>query len=378
MANLRTPFSILCSCSNAKHLPFHEHGLVTYNYNAFVHGLIPEIGCTEDFQSNCYIQLSSPAHYTEKHLLSFVPNFGIEALTDLRLGSSKSLKSACGYDAIDTVISAINEGYYTRVVLDDFYLPGRNAFKISHFNHDYLVTGYCANCRRLSMAGYHNSEMVPLTSAPMGRFCVRMTHIEHIIQASQSKLGSGATNIGVGEFFLFRPRATPMPIDREFIRSQYLDYIFGRHCVNPYIQKRFPLDSVCPWANVNRKIVYGFYVYDELKSYLTHFGELLKAAESPQRHRVLLDLRPFTLLLEHKVLMNRRIRYLGSRAGGEPALLRFAGESLEIMRLAEVVRLLAMSIRRNGDSHQVRVLVEKLASLKRREEPFLARVVRVL
>jgi len=59
-------------------------------------------------------------------------------------------------DIKNFIIENINQGFYIRVTVDEYYIPGKRAYKNFHYGHDLMIFGYNSSLQLFYVLGYFN------------------------------------------------------------------------------------------------------------------------------------------------------------------------------------------------------------------------------
>lgn len=169
-------------------------------------------------------------------------------------------------DIVEEIMFMLEQGYYTYLYLDEYFIPHRDAFRTFHFTHDNLINGYNQLLKKFSIFGYSKSRQVPTLAA-----------IEDV--RSGFKQLCQAHNL-TSDIVFYRPGSIEIPYSIDYFFKELLEYKNGYH-----------------WLD-RKDCYYGIDCYKGLHEYYNHLemiGEI--------------DIRLPYKLLEHKKLLIERVEY---------------------------------------------------------------------
>lgn len=285
---------ISCPCGFQRPtvLPFNDNPpLTAYNYNAFVSGILhSSSGRYENIFANDYIQMSSPAVYSRKHLLAFLPALGLENLAGTGAGLAKVRAAGKAAEIAETISRGVLSGHYCRIVLDEHFVPDRQVYRRRHHTHDNLIFGYCSYCQNCWIAGYRVSE-----ERPTPYFGVSICPLPSVCDGILSRHNGETPAYLQDVIVLFRPLPPPL-IRPEHIKRQFTQFLESRLDTTGFLDAGYDPLAVRSPTGSEAPIVYGLAIYDQIND---HIIDNIGSKSG-------LDLRAFRLLWEHKYLMVQR------------------------------------------------------------------------
>jgi len=357
-----------CGCASGGKvlLPFlRQPPIVTYNYSAFLLGaLLGSDPASVGFLHNNYIQLSSTSIYNPGHIVSFVPAIGIDETPGLGMGTIRILEPKNASDAEGMVVDALNDGFYARVVLDEFYLPDKLAHQKRHFIHDNLITGYCRSCRTCFIAGYRGEKTAGPSPRLTERFGISACPLSSLGPAIFSRPDELGARFLQEKIVLFQPRKGAVPTDVPFIKAQLAAYLSSTHDPKLYADRGYPGRTIDPWPVIKDKLSFGIDVYDSLIRF---------TLEGPEAGSMG-HLRAYRLLWEHKACMARRAAAVASLVS--PDLARETGPGFAaVEQAANAIRLRSLFHRLTAGKQTRIEIAAALRKLREEEQSLLARFI---
>jgi len=186
---------------------------------------------------------------------------------------TRNMLRSMNLDVNELICRAIDNDFYVKLFLDEFYLPYRTAYNNSHYIHESFFYGYDDEKEILYGLAYVDRhfkefvvEMKNIKQAfELGEYCG--TQQDRIIMLSCNP----------ERFYEFDKKVVIRSIE-EYLNSYSTDIRYGE--IN----------------NLHKEFVFGLRIYEELKKYYAN-GE---------RKNVI----PLHIILEHKELMLKRIQYM--------------------------------------------------------------------
>jgi hypothetical protein len=191
------------------------------------------------------------------------PVFEREYLSDDMLKEAKT-------DVMKYIINAIESGRYVVCCVNEYYIPDREAYRAYSFIHNILIYGYDSLKKEFLTIGYNN----------------------------KGKYKSGVVT------YKEMKSAMPRDITMLRVRASY-EYKIHPDRVKDHISEYLGEKPVIPTGSYPEE---GRYVGIHAIEKLIEYVETLKEKEE------FVDLRPFSILLEHKILMNERFKIMGVKS----------------------------------------------------------------
>lgn len=191
-----------------------------------------------------------------------------------------------GWDSISKfILDCIDSDYYVYLYLDQFYIPEARQYQTRHFAHDSFIYGYDRLNEQFNIADFYQHFKYSFSTISFSQISKAFEDKELLESADQ-----------LGGIILVKPEKYEyFRFDVKLLRSFIEDYLQSKPCRKRYTDN-YRID-----IGDNRDLwVYGLEVY----SYILKYLELVL------EQKVLLDLRAFQVLVDHKTLMISRIKYL--------------------------------------------------------------------
>lgn len=189
----------------------------------------------------------------------------------------KQIIDSIGIDIIEYICTAINQEYYVKLYLDEYFLPFRNSYQNEHYLHESLFIGYDLSEQVLyglayvtDKTGYHFKEFTVDMDAVRRAYKIP---IEDSVQRSRIMLMS----CNWEKFYEF---------DIESVKESIYEYINSISTDKKYSPITNPRDYS-----------FGISIYDKLLDLFDNASQCLGVI-------------PFHIILEHKQLMVERIKYM--------------------------------------------------------------------
>ena len=298
-----------------------------------------------------------------------------------------------GYGSVvPFLIESIDDGYYARLTVDEFYLPGRTSYRRRHFMHSLLVHGYDRGRGLFRAAGY-------LANGEYGSSPVSFTELEEAFAVGLGPLEPEEGDRGAGgrrrRFDGVGSRADL----RRCMRSKRLSNVESNRVwlVRYNREARFDLDfgaavemledyatsapTPARFASIltfpNKVYTLGQPVPE--REDLTFGVETCRCLqwwmEEILGGRREFDVIPFHVLWEHKKIMVSRLEYFERNGYLDPALA-LPARYREIEAGAAHLRLLMIRCQMKQDRKLLARSLARVGALRDEEEEVLAAVLR--
>lgn len=247
------------------------------------------------------------------------------------------------------IMDCIDSNYYVFLYLDQFYIPNSLVYQTRHFPHDSFIFGYDRWKKQFNIADFYKYSKYGFTTASFSQVN-KAFRDEKLLQASDQLEGIVLVKPVKHDYFNFDVNAMRVLIE---------DYLQSKLTSKSYT------DNYRIEVGDTRNIwVYGLKVY----SYLIEFIDLLL------QKKVQSELRSFQVLVDHKTLMQLRIKYLA-----ENQLLSNADSIYQEYDLIvnESVRLRNMVIKNyiNGKESILQNLMGKIPEIVTKEKDALEKLL---
>jgi hypothetical protein len=182
---------------------------------------------------------------------------------------------------IDFLIDAIDMGYYVYLNVDASVIPEYEEKKEEHWKHDVFVFGYDKKNKKLNIADFFKGFKYYYSEVSFNEF--EKSYKNFLIMGEDDFInGIGVETYEKGIF----------KFDIDFIKRSINDYLSSSNT---------SISSDLSEFDNKDDIVYGIQVYEVFSDYISRYNKNeFKVA----------DIRPFHMLLDHKNVMQLRLKYL--------------------------------------------------------------------
>lgn len=254
-----------------KKLPLELPPVIGYLHHAYHLSVAQGHPDFNEWFNSSYIQLR---YYPKTGWLNFITvNYEFYPLIDWQSFSSKIIKSN-DIDIIKFVISAIENGYYVWLYIDEYYDPNRISYKIRHNMHECMLYGYNTGKGSLYSIGFNTQFSYTYSEISFSDF----------LSAFDSADGGSPVR-------MLKPNETDL---------YKFDLINVKNILEDYINSRNTSERIRMFRNPTSDAIYGVQIYKYLKANI----------ENPKYREYLYDIRPLHILWEHKKCMISRIKFL--------------------------------------------------------------------
>ncbi len=247
------------------------------------------------------------------------------------------------------IIDCIDSDYYVYLYLDQFYIPEARQFQNRHFAHDSFIYGYDSSNKQFNIADFYQHFKYYFTTASFSQINMAFEDKKLLEAANQ-----------LGGIILVKP-------------VQYDYFVFDvmklRGFIEDYLQSKLSSKSYTDNYRIdvgdNRDLwVYGLEIYSYLQRYL----------ELVLQRKVLLDLRAFQVIVDHKTLMLSRILYLAENKlliDADSIYKEFEAIKHEFM----LIRNLAIKSFVTGHTDGVEKIISRIPQIVSKETYILQRLL---
>ena len=290
------------------------------------------------------------------------------------------------------LIGSIDDGYYARMTVDEFYLPGRSSYRRRHFLHSLLVHGYDRGRGLFRVAGYlengeYGSSQVTFTELEAA-FAVGLEPLEEG-ECGDKNEGKPPRYDGVGSRAdlrrcIYSKQPSNVESNRVWLvrynrEARFeLDFLAALEIIEDYANSaptpsRFA--SILTFPNKVYTLGQPVPEREDLTFGVETYGCLQWWMEEVLRGRREFDIIPFHVLWEHKRVMVARLKYFEKNGYLDPSQA-LSSRYREIEAGAAHLRLLMIRCRMKQDG---KLLVRSLArvdNLREAEMEILGGVLR--
>ncbi len=293
--------------------------VATYNHHAFGTGIITTASWGMNWIYNNYI---IPYFYPEEGPLAFdfymdyiycQPVFDREFLSDAMLKYIKEKPERIAADQLEA-------GKYVECCVNEYFIPGREAYRTYHFRHNILLYGYDSSKKIFYTAGYDES----------GRYTT--------------------SAITYREFRDSVPGAYNILKFREDLDCQ----LCPEHIQGQIMQYNGEAELIPVGAYTAKGKTIGIAAVNALMDYVQEcIGQELPV-----------DTRPIGILYTQRKLMKERLQYLNESGLAERSAVEAAKEQLNLCEMLKNRTLLYNMRSSGGDKAALRELTEDFRNLK--------------
>jgi hypothetical protein len=306
----------------------------TYQYTAYALGAALPVGKEAgSILDNNYIQLESARSYLpQHHLLRFAPYIGPTTFAENGLGVQSALVPRTRRDLISALVRSISHGFFVRLLVDEYFVPERWSHLTTHRMHDILVTGIDLAKKDVTIVGYCRDRRYRESHCSVRELCAAYFSVPH--------------HPGVDRFiaFKFQPR-TAIKLNLGLIQESLVNFIEAKP--SPRTKLPDPSDGA-PGGGA-----YGLAAFDYVSGYIE-----IQARNSR------MDRRPFSTLLDHALLMQRRAQRVSGHIGDPDRFSREAPLFSENCYTAKKLKLLSMVSIDSFKTERVKLMLDLCRRLK--------------
>ena len=225
------------------------------------------------FYSN-YIQLFYYIEDDYFHLNFFTPH--IYPHLKLYILDIDLFSNVIKRDIIQFLIDCISNDIYIYTFLDDYYVPGRKAYKKYHNKHDNFIFGYNLEEQYFDIAGFVDFNY---STSTIG--------FDELKMAFLSPSQPDAINL-----YKYKDKNSIYEFDKGLVADYIYDYLFANDTSRRLKIINNPLDY--------KHLVWGVRIYEGMSQYI----------DMLLQKKVEMNIVPFHILYEHKKCMRMRIEYM--------------------------------------------------------------------
>ena len=267
-------------------LPVKYPMITTYNQHAHLLSILMNYHFTKSWIYSNYIQLYINRDYKHNWGDFYFPfPYELKPSDTCKWIISQKIKreiAVSKWESItDFIIDNINSHNYIHIMVNYYYVPLSDRYKKQYSLHDMLIYGYDLNKKLFYVADFFM----------YGKYSYETISFLDFEQAFYTYNQTTNRDYLNGLIYLYS-------------LNENCDYEFSIHNIKNALKAY--LHNIMPeyWNKYNYKnsenIVFNREIYTTLKNYVTE-----KMCEQSE-----IDIRPFCLLMDHKKMMNLRIRYL--------------------------------------------------------------------
>lgn len=252
-------------------------------------------------------------------------------------------------DILDFIVNALQHNTYLDLMVDYYYIKQSMFYKREHFIHDMMIYGYNERKRTLFAADFLFESSGAYTNAEI--------YMDDLKAAYENCPLEEPKNYFEGQFFLYSLKEGNAHIFYEFDKDNILRSLKNYcNCIIPEFWEMYHERTIVEMS-------FGLDVYD---AYQIYIRKLLKDGNTD------IDFRYFYVMLDHKRIMQVRLRYLSDydkeHQGAYKSLLK-EYEALEA-QMEEVI-LLLLKGNMEGNAQYFESVISLLSAVKEKERKSL-------
>ncbi|RCX20096.1 butirosin biosynthesis protein H-like [Anaerobacterium chartisolvens] len=275
--------------------------ITSYTSDAHMLAILSAYPHTEEWVFNNYINLlgEEPSIRNDFSILRF---------------HSWLIRKACPYfkiryfdkkffdsDITEFIISKIDSGNYVTILYDQYYIPSSTNYNRTHFAHELLIYGYDRKMKVFYVADFFENSRYTFAAEPF----------IHVERAIISALESEPFSCNEIEFCNVNYK-----FNNYFLYNSLNNFLYSK---NTIAEGENVVFSDCEKEQIQKgKYIFGIKTYGLLKRILS---EVL--------HDIMdfSDIRPLHVILDHKIMMCERLKYLvnaGVLDGTDPIIAQYS------------------------------------------------------
>ena len=323
-----------------KELPFEMPPLVTYHNQACPGVVAMRSPGGMGWYLNNAIQLSVEKKFLRGYTTPLLKIIGC-TYSDISVIQYVTVNVKYIYEnLVNAIVKMLDEGKYVGFMnADDFYIPGKSWYGVRHFKHDGMIIGYDLEDRTFTLLAYDSAWIFRSFAVPMGCF------LDAFAPLPRRNL--------FGTLYVASPVKVEVPLDIHKILQdidQYLDSNLDKY---PMID--------------DGKTAYGIVVLKYIAEYL----ECLRDGRIPYSR---MDRRIVRLLLDHKMLMRKRIAAVSFELGLSGC---FEEEYMVIVDMLQSMQFQYKKFELRPNMYALERMIENIRQIYERERDILSRFVEV-
>lgn len=254
-----------------------------------------------------------------------------------------------GIDIVDFLISNINQGWYTHLCFDEYYIPNKESYQKEHIPHDNMICGYDLEKQIFTLFGYADSAKLEVTYAGFDEVRKGYQELAKIIYPD----AIGSMQYYNLIFMIKKNMDLIYRIDVDYLEKSLEDYLYGRTYAEHFRMIK----------NIVSNKIYGLNIYEKL---LHAFQE--------KEEKIIEDIRLLTTLYEHKNIMASRIDYLM-----ETGIIRYDADLLrefeDIKRKTAEIRSIQLYYILGRNQNILQKISQNLYDLRQKEESAIEQLI---
>ncbi|GKX30066.1 hypothetical protein SH1V18_25460 [Vallitalea longa] len=240
----------------------------------------------------------------------------------------------CNLNKDQIITNSLIQNNYIVCHLDEFYVPKRYSYQKEHYPHENLIFGFDNIKKEYDILGFDFRGIFCSSKISYSEF--EQASKEHDIKFLHMKAKDG---------FLYE-------LDLKSIKNLLIEYLYGKNSNYRYTAIRNP--------NIN--LVYGMDIYNQLITYLRLLYNNL----------VVIDIRPFHILWEHKKCMVLRIQFLLDKykkaaIGLEEIYIQY----LDVQKMCYSIRTILLKYKLTKRKENLTTIISLLKDIQIKEQKII-------
>jgi len=245
-----------------------------------------------------------------------------------------------GVNIIEYIINEINQNRYVILNVDEYYTSFSEFYKSEHFLHALFIYGYDTEKNIFHIMAYHKKTM----------------HYENTILSFSEMRAALQWKHSPG---LYDNSITSLSYNSIFQYNFNVELVL--ESLKSYVSSENSLNNPNLIFHSKNKSCFGLAIYDRMKEY----------------SRVSDNIIPFQILLEHKIFMLKRVRYMMDNQYIEKDI-GLLGDIEELVGKAKVIKALKMKHIVSNDEKVVEKIISHLEDLKTKERESFIKLIEQL
>ena len=208
-------------------------------------------------------------------------------ITEYEIYGCNELKSV--ESIINLVTNRINLQYYVIVYVDEYYLPGKESYRKSHFLHQLMIYGYDNENKTLKTIAFNKNKDFIETE---------YTYEQFVESYEEAKIYYDLSPVWVTNetLELIRIKAIDSyEFNTQLFLKELKCYLSNQGDYSKIRQNNLIING--------KKATFNYAIYDDL---LFHLNNLIQG-------KITMDYRYMHLMFEHKDIMYKRLKYISSK-----------------------------------------------------------------
>ena len=263
----------------------------SYQYIGYAMSIIQQHPNFEEWLVDNYIQLSFDEDNINKGvIIEFLGGTifdSVELLDYVDSISEKKNYYMNDLHIIEYIINCIDNEKYVYTMLNEFYVPYRECYQNSEFEHDCLIIGYSKEREILYLIGYDEYRQYIESEIKFNEFCKAFRTADLVLK--EIKMNKKGYEGSLEKFF-----------------CRIRDYLYSYDC-------RKNLQNYIDDSNEKAFFSVKYAVHGKIYFGINTYGKILEYLQQVVEQKYELDIRALYILYEHKKCMYKRLGIIQGR-----------------------------------------------------------------